>query len=130
MISTWPQTDARILSSEAKLKRTTQGYNYRVNVMYEYSVDGTVIKGTKIGLNDLHFSSLNHAQQVARVEFFQGKTLKTFYNPSNPQEAFLEGGIPFFSFVYIAIGSLLFLLGLFLIKHRNNLRNIREPTAT
>lgn len=122
-IGTWPQTDARILSSEAKLKRTPRGYNYRVNVVYEYSVDDVTMQGTSVGQNGLHFSSLNKARQVAREQFFPGKTLKAYYNPSNPQDVFLEGGIPIFSIAFVAIGALFFSFGLLLMKHRNNLRS-------
>lgn len=116
IISTWPQTDARILSAEAELKRSNGGYNYKVVLLYEYSIDGIAMQGNTIGLKNPSFIELKQAQQVIQKQFYPGKTMKVFYNPSHPREVFLEGGIPIFSIVFIFIGTLLLSFGLLLIK--------------
>lgn len=127
VVGTWPQTRAVILTSDAHLRRTTRGYNYQIEVNYQYTVDGHMLNGENVGLNPLSYLLLEKARTIAGQRFAPGTMMNTYYNPSNPSEAYLEAGIPAFSIVFAGMGVLLFASALWLIRIRKRIRREAVP---
>lgn len=108
----WVAVVGRVTESKVRSIRDrssdTQAYTSTPLVVYEYYVEGTKYRGTKI-----NFADKISGDDVAPTlkKYPEGKTVQVYYNPANPNEAVLEHGFPKWLFVGVA-AIILVILGL------------------
>jgi len=94
----WPATEGKVMSSSVEEMRQTNqmlinegasNFEYKVNVQYEYSVDGQSYVGNVVsaGLPSIFDSKADADNLVA--EYSAGKKIEVFYEPDRPQNAAL-----------------------------------------
>jgi hypothetical protein len=88
---TWNEVPCRILASEVRSHRDDDGPTYRVDIFYEYQVNGQRYWSSRY-----HFltgSSSGYEGKRALVRRYPaGTTRSCFVNPANPDEAVLHRG--------------------------------------
>lgn len=91
----WTATVGRVTESKVRSVRDraneTQAYESMPLVVYEYYVDGTKYRGTKINFAD-KITGEDVAPTLEKYPF--GKTVQVYYNPANPNQAVLEHDFP------------------------------------
>lgn len=126
----WPFVQGEIVSSEIEQRRRNVGrrghittFTYYANILYEYSVDGTIFSGSRVGYGDFGTDNSTHATQVLSV-YPTNKRINVYYMPQNPEESLLEPGVRpstwfrlGFGLVFAAMGAL---LAYFLFRLRKN----------
>lgn len=114
----WPSVKGVVLSSKILKeqsnpsssslgRRITDGYQYKPEVAFEYTVFGVKYISNKVSFADYSTNTTGHATQVIE-RYPEGAAVDVYYNPDNPEDAVLEkrGGFGVL---------LLFVVGLFLI---------------
>lgn len=81
---------------------------YGVRVRYSYNIDGKVYTGTAIAPG-YRYSTEEVPQRALLNRYPKGKQVAVYYNPTNPEEAYLEYGLPRF-LIAILVLALIFLL--------------------
>ena len=92
---TWPSTSGRIVEARVTESTSTDSDGdrstyYSPQIVYEYEVMGSPIRGDKIYVG-LKSSSSNYKKAQEKVAQYPiGKTVSVFYNPDDPTDAVLE----------------------------------------
>jgi len=109
----WNVIKGEIVDSEIVGKRAL-----RTEIKYQYSVDDSIYFGTS-DLNIPGFGSKNYRRKNARIIMKTnpiGNKITVYFNPENPQISTLRYGPYWSNYMIIGFGSLLLILGMFIIE--------------
>lgn len=84
----WPQADCRILKSEIKVKRDSDGDTYKPLVEYQYIVAGRKYHGDRPTFEDVS-ASRKWAKRISD-KYPVGSTSQCFYDPQEPGNSVLD----------------------------------------
>lgn len=112
----WPAVQGVIRDSSVERKRSSgsnSSTTYHAEILYEFTVNGTVLNGDRVAYGDYGSSSPAHARQVVN-RYPRGKQVAVYYMPENPEECLLEPGLqtqavflPVFGAVFFGAGLLM-----------------------
>ena len=111
----WPTADGKVVSSSVESDHSSGGNGggttYQAEILYEFSVDGTIYNGNRVAYGDYGSSNPSHARNIVN-QYPVGKELTVYYMPSEPEESLLEPGmqtqawfLPGFGLVFLCTGS-------------------------
>ena len=107
----WPETNGMIISSTVeKYVGAQKKSKYLAEVIYSFSVNGSEYKADKIRFGTM--ASL-HAGDLSEI-YSEGKSVKVFYNPQDPNVAVLETGVNAGLWIKSVVAHIFCLAGLFL----------------
>ncbi len=115
--TSWPSVEGRISKSEIRVQHGTSGgqsvsssVSYQADIEYDYTVDGEMLKGSRIGFEDLGTADRSDAETV-RNRYPEGISVTVYYKPNEHQISLLEPGLRtpawfpvFFSIPFLLIG--------------------------
>jgi hypothetical protein len=112
----WPTAEGTVVSSGVEQKRSAGrrrrggGRTYHAEIVYEFTVDGTPFKGTRVAYGDFGTSRSAHARRIAD-RYPPGTPVTVHYMEDDPEECVLEPGmkaqalaLPGFGLVFAAVG--------------------------
>lgn len=109
-VRSWPKATAKVRDKEIvrtdKPTGTARTLHYEVRLTYLFSVDGKVYTGTKVRPTE-EVTTMARAQKL--IEGL-GEEVSVYYNPANPEEAYLKTNSLFWSivaFVFAILGTLI-----------------------
>jgi hypothetical protein len=111
----WPSTAGEVVYStvEERYERHDDKYDYKASIGYTYTVNGIKYNSWKIqrGLGEqLQEVKLLYALFTS-VKYPKGKQIAVYFKPDNPAESVIKKGPDFTTYVVLAIGILLIVLG-------------------
>lgn len=106
----WPVAKGRMISSSISEYRTVK--NIRVarlclKLDYLYMVDEEILEGTRLDTGWRCFASDESIEKVIK-KYPAGKELKVYYNPQKINQAVLEPGIPWPSYLLVGAAMIIF----------------------
>lgn len=112
----WPAVDGVIEQSEVVTSRGDDGDTmYAAEVLYKYTVDGREYQSDNVYFGgDYRSSSSSGAYEVVN-RYPVGDTVKVHYDPDKPENAVLEPGVTWMSYLVYGIGLVFFIVGLLLV---------------
>lgn len=120
--NSWPTTAGKMSHSRAtkRLERHVltdrMDWVHRVEVKYEYEVDGQKYEGTNITAKTAQmFYPTQGAAEMAARNYPVGSTVTVFYHPDRPHESVLENGGSMASYLPLIFGILLMVGGILMI---------------
>lgn len=127
----WPSTEGRIVESSVGSKTSSgsnrSGITYHAEILYEFTVDGTLFQGNRVAYGDYGSSNISHARSIVN-HYPEGKEITVHYMPGNPEESLLEPGVQAQAWLMPAFGLIFFVAGsLVWILVPRMLRNVDEP---
>lgn len=113
----WPNTQGEIVESSVDRRRSSgndgSSTTYHAEILYEFSVDGTLFNGSRVAYGDYGSSNPSHARRIVN-NYPKGKSVTVYYMPGNPEESLLEPGVkakawfvPGFGLIFFIAGSLM-----------------------
>jgi hypothetical protein len=88
----WPSIDGQVEQASASSLR------------YRYNVHGKAYTGSRV--------SFRGESSEITARYLPGSTVKVYYDPARPDRSVLQPGAGFSSYLFIGLGSLLFVVGL------------------
>jgi hypothetical protein len=85
----WPSAPGRVKSSRISYESSTEKTNGMPYVVYVYEVNGRKYEGSVIVPGDLTIAGNDYAAKIV-ARYPAGTNVSVYYNPSNPEDAFLE----------------------------------------
>ena len=108
----WPTTDGEIIESDVQTNRSNDGETtYKAIVIYEYSLDGADLKSDRVWFGDGYATNDWSAMQAVVREYPVGKKVTVYYAPDAPDEAVLQPGAFFSSYLLFGIGLTFAVIG-------------------
>ncbi len=108
----WPTTTGKITESKVRTRKRQsddagQEYQSEPLVKYEYQVNGTPYRGTRISFAE----RIGGADVLPTLAHYPvGKQVQVYYDPANPQQAVLERDLP--TIMVVVVGAIIiFFLG-------------------
>lgn len=89
-VATWPTVDATIESCELQQWADENSISYELDIVYAYSVDGSAYRASGI------HPAIHEGREPVRSLYLAlsgHKKVMVRYNPDNPSEAYLFGGL-------------------------------------
>jgi len=114
----WTPTPARIVSSHLDSSRGSRGGStYRVNIHYEYDVNGAHYTSNRYDFFRSDMSSNVGVGTMREIvnDLPQGAETTCLVNPSNPDEAVISRKIPWFNLLFMLFPLPFLCIGLFTI---------------
>lgn len=108
----WSSAQGTITSSQLMTGGQRNSRWYKPQITYTYTANGQTYTGEKVFFGDARSSSMAKEQKMVD-RYKQGAQVEVFYNPQQPQEAVLERRTGGTNMVYLILGSVVFLLGVF-----------------
>jgi hypothetical protein len=105
----WQQTPCRIISSEVKTHRGSDGNTYSIHIVYSYEFDGQLYESDRYKFADWSSSGWGGKQKVVN-RYPPGAVAECYVNPAEPSQAVIHRGFStdmFFGvipLVFIAVG--------------------------
>ena len=108
----WPSSSGKIVASSVEHHRSTgeKGATYHADILYEFSVGGTVFNGTRVAYGDYGSSSPSHARRIVN-RYPEKKVVTVYYMPENPEECLLEPGVKLQAWFLPGLGLVFFTVG-------------------
>ena len=108
----WPFTEGRVISSQVKGRRDTEGSTFSsAEVRYQYVVNGTAYVSSTISFGSKIYLGRPGAEEVVAMYPVSAKTT-VYYDPRNPRIATLETGISVGNFIVVGLSAMFLLVGL------------------
>jgi hypothetical protein len=113
----WPQVEGTIVVSDLQRSKDSEdGYSYRPEVSYRYTVDGNEIVGSRIRFG-LRLETSWSAPAVRVIQHYKvGARVPVRYDPNDPEECVLESGINGTVFAGAALAVALLMFGVFWLR--------------
>lgn len=112
----WPSTQGTVLSSEVVRSRDSDGDTmYAADVVYSYSVNDQIYESSQIKIGPKSKSSSSSGAYKVRNKYPKGSTVTVYYDPNAPEEAALEAGVSFNSYIILMIGLVFFGVGCLIV---------------
>jgi hypothetical protein len=115
--TTWPTVEGKIESSAVTQHQDnsnpdSSGTLYSANVRYSYAVNGRTYQSSTIWSGTHYSSSSSGEQQQIVARYPPGKAVPVYYDPEHPEEAVLEPGVFFTSYILYVAGWVVFVIGI------------------
>lgn len=129
--SRWTQTPCSVLMSQTRMSNTrgTEDgqLSHRVDIVYEYQVDGHVYKSNQYGFMNIR-SYFGRESRIKTIKDHPvGKTTVCWVNPSNPRQSVLSRSIQ--PMLYVSLIPLtVLLIGIFLVLRKSRKTESTEET--
>lgn len=116
----WPTVEGIVLgsgivrsmsSSSSRNSTITNQYTYKAEIAYEYEVDGQRYVSNRVHLLDIATSNPGRAQLI-QSRYKEGRPVRVYYQPDNPEQALLEPGGSSGAWLPILVGAGFFIIGL------------------
>lgn len=88
----YPETRGEIVHSELDRVSTDDGYTYGADIHFTYKVNGQSYTNEEYAYGAWNNSDSSHAKKMLR-KYPVGKTVRVYYNDSDPSDAVLERGV-------------------------------------
>ncbi len=85
----WPSTPGKVKSSRVSFQSSTHRVNGVPWVVYSYEVNGKKYKGSVIVPGDVTLAGNDYAEKIV-ARYPASSDVTVYYNPNNPEDAFLE----------------------------------------
>ena len=104
-----------IVSSSVERHRSAgdRRATYRAEVLYEFSAEGTTFNGDRVAYGDYGSKRPSYARRIVN-RYPEGKSIRVYYMPGNPEECLLEPGLklqvwflPSLGLIFLIAGSLI-----------------------
>jgi hypothetical protein len=118
----WISIEGKIIESNIIGKRAL-----RTEVKYQYKINDEIYYGYS-DYNIPGFGSKNYRRKTARIvrnDNPVGANVKVYYDPINPEKSTLRYGPYWSNYMIIGFGSVLMMLGMFILKWKLITRNIK-----
>jgi hypothetical protein len=116
----WPTVPGQL--TRAEVDATAAG-RYRAGVSYTYNLNGAQYIGNRIRASDGEFGFREGAeQQIQGLE--PGQSVEVHYDPADPSRSVLRAGAGFQEYVLLMVPPTLFSLGVFLMMHMRQRRDV------
>ena len=112
----WPTTTGKITFSGIKKVSDSEGTFYFPDISYEYSVDGVTYLSDAIHFGPARGFAFPSSARKRASKYTVGMPVTVYYNPEDPNIAVLEPGIRTSSFIFLGLGALSFIIGLFIFS--------------
>ena len=115
----WPAAQGTVESSAVDVKRERERDSdgdvhyetkYIPRIVYRYQVEGTDYYGEQISFGNTSSRSPNWAYRI-RDQYSPGMEVSVYYDPANPQEAVLQPGAKWTTYIVLVIGVVFALTG-------------------
>lgn len=112
----WPEAEARVLTSEVHVNHDSDGNTYRPEISYEYSVDGNRFRGDRYSFFVWSTSSRGWVERAV-AKYSAGSRHPCFYDPGEPDKSVLDRGfywsylLGLLTLIFAAAGVLIAWLG-------------------
>ena len=108
----WPTTDGKVIESEVERHHSNDGdTTYKAMVIYQYSLDGANFESDRVWFGGGYSTSDRSAMQAVVREYPVGKKVTVHYSPDSPDEAVLQPGAFFSSYLLFGIGLTFAVIG-------------------
>jgi hypothetical protein len=108
----WPTTDGKVIESEVERHRNNDDETmYKAMVIYQYSLDGANFESDRVWYGDGYSTNDRSAMQTVVKEYPVGKKVTVYYSPDAPDEAVLQPGAFFSSYLLFGIGLTFAVIG-------------------
>jgi hypothetical protein len=112
----WPQVEGTILVSDLQRSRDSDGYMYRAEISYRYTVADEEFVGSGARFGD-SFSLSWSAPAVRIVQRYKvNSPVRVRYDPNNPQQSVLEPGMTGMVIIAAAAGAFVLAFGIYLFE--------------
>ncbi|MDP3792723.1 MAG: DUF3592 domain-containing protein [bacterium] len=130
----WPSTDGRITISDVSKNYDSEddSVTYGAKVTYNYTVNGMIYMGGTVAFGDYSSSDPSHAGGIVS-RYPVGKSVKVYYDPSDPKTSALEPGAGWSSFVGLMAGiafAAIGVVGFFFARKKLRSGTTLPPTPT
>lgn len=92
LAQSYPETRGEVIHSELEEVSTEDGYTYGADIHFTYQVDGQSYTSEEYAYGAWNNSNSSGAKKMLR-KYPVGKTVRVYYNPSDPSDAVLEHGV-------------------------------------
>jgi hypothetical protein len=96
----WPATPGRVVDETILTVRWQLGWAHSPAVLYEYEVDGEVIRSHTVSYRG---SIFRRGARTTLNRYRPGQPVTVYYDPNNPARAVLEPGSSFGAFLRVLI---------------------------
>ena len=106
--SKWPTVTGAMIESSLSSSRTFPGGGpFVVAVRYTYEVDGRVFQSERLryGHDSFDNTYLEGAARKLLTRYSVGNPVTVRYNPADPNEAVLEGGVTGHTFLHVLVSA-------------------------
>src|SRR3954453_10603202 len=112
----WPQVEGTILVSDLQRSRDSDGYMYRPEISYRYTVADEEFVGNRARFGDSF--SLSWSAPAARLvqRYKVNSRVRVRYDPDNPQQSVLEPGMNGMVIIGAAAGAFFLVIGILLLR--------------
>jgi len=117
-MKTWPTVTAKVVSSEVDTYRDTSlstkvipaETKYTPNIFCDYTFEGKIFQKVRLG-NVPSGSSRSRAERIV-AQYTPGSEIEIFIHPKEPSDIVLLRETAYFPRIFVALGSIVFLIGL------------------
>ncbi len=119
----YPSVNGFVIDSAAAKSEETEGKSlYVVNIVYEYSIDGTQFYSTTIssmgydlfGESKAYYTGTLESMKNVLDKYPVGADVTVFHNPQNPQDSIIDQDLKIPAFLPLILGSIFLLVSLHL----------------
>jgi hypothetical protein len=112
----WPQVEGTILVSDLERSRDSDGYMYRPEISYRYTVADEDFIGSRARFGDA--LSLSWSGPAVRIvqRYKVNSRVRVRYDPDNPQESVLEPGMNGMVIFGGVVGALCLAIGILSLR--------------
>jgi hypothetical protein len=111
----WPTVEGKIESSEVTQRHDDKGTSYSADICYSYPVKDRTYKSSRIWYGG-GFSSSSSGEFYRLVDRYpKGKVVAVHYDPEHPEEAVLEAGAFFTSYILYVVGWVFLVIGVLVL---------------
>ena len=96
----WPETTGKVTRSLIQASRDPEQPKFRLEVAYDYEVDGKQYSSEGVYLEDRTFNSVKDAIQ-AKEPYSVSSTPTIYYDPDDPENTILERGTRTKSWIWL-----------------------------
>lgn len=111
----WPETSGTILRTFVSVQTDSEGAKgYTPSIEYEYIVEGSRHKGTRLQYGQVGSWSREHAERTIAA-YAAGTSVRVFVNPRNPKDSVLLSGTSWGN-LFLAMAGIVFLGAGFMLR--------------
>lgn len=129
----WPTAQGKVVTSSIESHRRTgskgNSVTYHARVLYEFTVGGRPVNGSRIAYGDYGSGNRSHAQDVVN-RYPQGKGVTVYHMPGKPEECLLEPGAKVQAWILPFVGAIFASVGGVIAWSARTSRKKEEPAGT
>lgn len=99
----WPTTQGEVVLSNVREDSDDDGVTYHAEISYEYVVADREYVSDQVSFGQYGSSDHSHAAEIVN-RYPEGRRVRVFYNPEDPETAVLEPGVTWSSYMILVMG--------------------------